>query len=67
MGYAIRPDFYLPRHDLYTEYWGLDTTDYKVGMLLKQKLYQQEGKKLLSLYPADLPRLDARQRAELLT
>jgi transposase-like protein len=59
-GYAIRPDFYLPRFDVYIEYWGLDTTDYKIGMLLKQKLYQQEGKKLVSLYPADLPHLDTK-------
>jgi hypothetical protein len=59
-GYAVRPDFYLPRYDVYIEYWGLDTTDYKIGMLLKQKLYQQEGKKLISLYPADLPMLDTK-------
>lgn len=59
-GFAIRPDFYLPRYDVYIEYWGLDTTDYKIGMLLKQKLYQQEGKRLISLYPADLPLLDAK-------
>ncbi len=64
-GFAIRPDFYLPRHDLYIEYWGLDTTDYKIGMLLKQKLYQQEGKRLVSLYPADLSQLDARLSAAL--
>jgi hypothetical protein len=49
----------LPRNDLYIEYWGLDTTDYKIGMLLKQKLYQQEGKKLVSVYPEELPQLDA--------
>ncbi len=59
-GFAVRPDFYLPLYDVYIEYWGLDTTDYKIGMLLKQKLYQQEGKKLISLYPADLPHLDRR-------
>lgn len=59
-GFAVRPDFYLPPYDVYIEYWGLDTTDYKIGMLLKQKLYQQEGKKLISLYPADLPQLDRR-------
>ena len=59
-GYAVRPDFYLPAHDTYIEYWGLDTTDYKIGMLLKQKLYQQEGKKLVSTYPSDLPRLGAK-------
>jgi hypothetical protein len=66
-GYAIRPDFYLPRYDVYIEYWGMDTTDYKIGMLLKQKLYQQEGKKLISLYPADLPLLDTKLAAELRT
>jgi len=52
-GYAIRPDFYLPALDVYIEYWGLDTTDYKIGMLLKKKLYQQEGKRLISVYPDD--------------
>ena len=59
-GFAVRPDFYLPRYDVYIEYWGMDTTDYKIGMLLKQKLYQQEGKRLISLYPDDLPRLDTK-------
>lgn len=56
-GYAIRPDFYLPEFDVYIEYWGMDTADYKIGMLKKQKLYQQEGKKLISLYPEDKSRL----------
>ena len=52
-GYAIRPDFYLPEYDAYVEYWGMDTTDYKIGMMKKQKLYQQQGKRLISLYPED--------------
>ncbi len=64
-GFAVRPDFYLPRFDLYIEYWGLDTTDYKIGMLHKQKLYQQQGKRLFSLYPSDLPHLDAKLAAAL--
>ena len=64
-GHAIRPDFYLPELDLYLEYWGMDTADYKIGMLKKQQLYQQEGKRLISLYPADKPRLDAVLRAKL--
>jgi len=64
-GFAVRPDFYLPRYDVYIEYWGLDTTDYKIGMLLKQKLYQQEGKKLISVYPADLPQLGNKLSAAL--
>ncbi len=56
-GYAVRPDFYLPEFDLYIEYWGMDTLDYKIGMMKKQKLYQLEGKKLISLYFKDKPRL----------
>lgn len=56
-GYAIRPDFYLPEHDVYIEYWGMDTTDYKIGMMKKQKLYQQQGKRLVSLYPEDKMRI----------
>ena len=52
-GMAVRPDFYLPEFDIYIEYWGMDTIDYKIGMLKKQKLYQHEGKKLISLYYYD--------------
>lgn len=56
-GFAIRPDFYLPEFDVYIEYWGMNTADYKIGMLKKQKLYQQQGKKLISFYPDDKPRI----------
>jgi HEAT repeat protein len=64
-GYAIRPDFYLPELDVYIEYWGLNTADYKIGMLKKQQLYQQEGKRLISIYPADKLRLDPVLRSKL--
>lgn len=64
-GHAIRPDFYLPEFDLYLEYWGMDTADYKIGMLKKQQLYQQEGKRLISLYPADKSHLDTLLRTKL--
>jgi len=64
-GHAIRPDFYLPELDVYVEYWGMDTADYKIGMFKKQQLYQQEGKRLISLYPADKPRLDTVLRTKL--
>lgn len=57
-GHAIRPDFYLPELDVYVEYWGMETADYKIGMLKKQQLYQQQGKRLISLYPADAHRLE---------
>jgi len=55
--FQIRPDFYLPELDVYIEYWGLNTPHYKMSMYKKQTLYQQEGKRLISIYPADLQRL----------
>jgi hypothetical protein len=63
--FQIRPDFYLPELDVYIEYWGLDTPQYKMSMYKKQTLYQQEGKRLISVYPADLPTLDALLSAKL--
>ncbi len=56
--FQIRPDFYLPELDVYIEYWGMDTPQYKMSMLKKQILYQQEGKRVISVYPKDLPALD---------
>lgn len=53
--FQIRPDFYLPELDVYIEYWGLDTPQYKMSMFKKQTLYQQEGKRLISVFPKDLP------------
>jgi hypothetical protein len=63
--FQIRPDFYLPELDVYIEYWGLDTPQYKMSMYKKQMLYQQEGKRLISVYPQDLPRLDSLLAAKL--
>ena len=63
--FQIRPDFYLPELDVYIEYWGLNTPQYKMSMYKKQMLYQQEGKRLISVYPADLPRLDTLLRTKL--
>lgn len=64
-GHAIRPDFYLPELDVYIEYWGMDTADYKIGMLKKQQLYQQEGKRLISIHPQDKTHLDILLRNKL--
>lgn len=64
-GHAIRPDFYLPELDVFLEYWGMNTADYKIGMLKKQQLYQQEGKRLISIHPPDKPRLDTILRHKL--
>ncbi len=65
-GYAIRPDFYLPEFDLYIEYWGMeDNLDYQIGMLEKKKLYQQAGKRLISLYGREKHRLREALREKL--
>lgn len=64
-GCAIRPDFYLPEFDIYIEYWGMDTADYKIGMLKKQKLYQQQGKRLVSLHFSEKDRLEELLAAKL--
>lgn len=65
-GYAIRPDFYLPEFDLYVEYWGMEANlDYQIGMREKKKLYQQAGKKLVSLYAHEKPHLRAALREKL--
>ncbi|MDA3926190.1 MAG: hypothetical protein PF904_15960 [Kiritimatiellae bacterium] len=63
--FQIRPDFYMPEIDVYIEYWGLDTPKYKMSMYKKQMLYQQEGKRLISVYPKDLSVLDALLRSKL--
>jgi hypothetical protein len=63
--FQIRPDFYLPEMDVYIEYWGLDTPQYKMSMYKKQTLYQQEGKRLISVHPADLAGLDRLLRVKL--
>ena len=43
----------------------MDTADYKIGMLKKQNLYQRQGKRLISLYPADMSRLREKLLGEL--
>lgn len=63
--FQIRPDFYLHELDVYIEYWGLDSPQYKMSMYKKQTLYQQEGKRLISVYPQDLPNLDGLMNAKL--
>lgn len=56
-----QPDFYLPDHDVYVEYWGLlDIKDaderekYSRSMDYKLARYRELGIKLISLYPDDL-------------
>ncbi len=63
--FQIRPDFYLSELDVYIEYWGMDTPQYKMSMYKKQTIYQQEGKRLISVYPKDLSNLDGLLKAKL--
>lgn len=62
---VVRPDFYLPEFDLYIEYWGMDTDDYRTRRREKHILYQRAGKKLISLTPDDLPRMEEILREKL--
>jgi len=61
----IRPDFYLPEFDIYIEYWGMNTPEYVDNMRHKRILYQRERKRLISLYPEDIPSLDEILRQKL--
>ncbi|MEM4658537.1 MAG: hypothetical protein QXX77_08985 [Candidatus Methanosuratincola sp.] len=59
------PDFYLPDHDVYVEYWGLvdadDTRvkdDYISQMKWKMAQYHKHNIKFISIYPNNLDNLD---------
>jgi len=60
-----RPDFYLPDHDVYIEYWGMvdvhddkDRSSYVRSMKWKMAQYHRLGLKLISIYPRNLSNLD---------
>ena len=40
------------------DYWGMATLDYQIGMLVKKQMYQHAGKRLVFVYPRDLPQID---------
>ncbi len=59
------PDFYLPEHDIYVEYWGLVDADnknvrdnYVRTMKWKMRQYHEAGIKFISIYPKNLSNLD---------
>ncbi len=43
----------------------MDFADYKIGMFKKKQLYQQQGKRIVSLYPEDKPRMREQLLAKL--
>ena len=57
---GLRPDFYLPAHGVYIEYWGLaDSSDqYRKRMYVKMARYKKHGVNIVSLYPSDMNNLD---------
>ncbi len=51
-------DFYLPKHDVYIEFWGMTNDErYIQYKQWKEPLYAKHGYKLVSLYPNDLKNL----------
>jgi hypothetical protein len=59
------PDFYLPDFDVYIEYWGLLNADddytrrkYARHMKRKMAIYHRYNKRLISIYPENMPNLD---------
>jgi hypothetical protein len=60
----LKPDFYLPEYDVYVEYWGLFNSnfEYKKACNHKRKLYEEEGIKLVELYPDNLATYDTLNR-----
>ena len=53
----MRPNFYLYEHDLYIEYWGLDTQEYIMKRERKEKRYEElatrRNIRVLHLEPGD--------------
>ncbi len=59
------PDFYLPDHDVYVEYWGLVDAENKTvrdsyvkNMKWKMRQYHENGIKFISIYPKNMDNLD---------
>ena len=47
-------DWYLPEYDVYIEYFGYWTDEYKKQRKLKEEFYQKNGLKLVAIEPEDL-------------
>jgi hypothetical protein len=64
-GRKLHPDFYLPEHDVYVEYWGLvnlsderEKEKYVQTMKRKMAQYYSQGLKFVSIYPFDMEYLE---------
>ena len=64
-GRISRPDFYLPDHGIYVEYWGMLGAEdvrvrsrYERNMKWKMAQYHQNNIKFISIYPNNMSNLD---------
>jgi hypothetical protein len=56
---VIHPDFYLPDHDTFIEFWGLSgIQSYDRAKKYKREIYRRRRKQLVELRPGDLSDLD---------
>lgn len=55
-GIKLHPDFYLPEHDVYVEFWGKADSDarYQRNMRQKKAVYRKYQVPLISIYPRHL-------------
>jgi len=55
-GITLHPDFYLPDHDVYIEFWGMENVNksYRNKRRKKMELYQRNGIRVISIYPHQL-------------
>lgn len=51
-------DFYLPKYDIYIEFWGLEDANYEKRKLKKQELYKQNNLKLIEIDNKIMENLD---------
>ncbi len=58
-GIKLHPDFYLPRENVYIEFWGLvDNDKYCSIMRRKVALYRKHGINVISIYPSHMHNLE---------
>ncbi len=65
-GEHLKYDWYLPDKDVYVEYWGLATQDYKKRREEKEKIYNKHKKKLVGIMNVDLEDINSKVKAKLL-
>lgn len=57
-GARYRPDFYLPRHGLYYEHFGMETPDYRAAANAKRAAYRKGGIRFIYTTVADEPEIE---------